>query len=215
MATVGAELAASWFLSAGPVGFFLLLILLFLLSIFLTALCNDCSRRSFELQHLEVERNPSTLIRVVKLEEVRENPMMADIQRDETEFRPKEATAESSSSFQRQQGAPQTPPDPLPEEEPSGAFTPWRSHLMAPQSKDLNGSSHIYQTIEGGRGGGSDAPANHKPAQEPGDRGRNSVYARINKKMRLTEPPVPTAEESQVEEEPSPPLPYRTEEMEG
>lgn len=41
MAAIGAEAAASWFLSSGAVGFFVLLLLL---SIFLTALCSDCSR---------------------------------------------------------------------------------------------------------------------------------------------------------------------------
>ncbi|XP_072235901.1 uncharacterized protein [Leuresthes tenuis] len=220
---MAAELAASWFLSSGPVCFFILLILL---SIFLTALCNDCSRRSFELRDPELNRNPSTLIRVVKLEEVRENPMIDDIQKDEGEFRPKEATAEPFGAFQGQQGAPQTPPEPLPEEEPS--FTPWRNHLVEPQSKDLNGSSHIYQTIGGEWSSKSDAPANHSSVQqrdeEHGARSAtaaesgDSVYARVSKKMRVSEPPVHTPEQLQIEEEEeesSPPLPDRTEQMEG
>ena len=98
---------------------------------------------------------------------------------------------------------------------------------------DLNGSSHIYQTIGGEWGSSSDAAANRSSVQqrddehdarsattmESGDRGGNSVYARVSKKMRLTEPPVHTPEPLQIEEEEeeesSPPLPDRTEQMEG
>ncbi|KAM9765863.1 uncharacterized protein ACNS7B_002761 isoform 1-T2 [Menidia menidia] len=198
-----AEAAVSWLLSSGLVSF----VLLILLSVLLSALCSDCYRRSFELGDGSLERNPSTLIRVVKLEEVQENPMSSQIQEDEREC---EATP-------GQQGEPQT--EPPPGDGAPVTFTPWRSHLVEPQSKDLNGSTHIYQTV--GEGGGSQAPANHKPApqhkQDLGD--ENSVYARVSKKLRGA--PVHTPEEAQVdkeeekEEEPSPPLPQRTQEMEG
>jgi len=36
--------------------------------------------------------------------------------------------------------------DPLPEEEPSFTFTPWRSHLVEPQSK---GFYHLFSTTAG------------------------------------------------------------------
>ncbi|XP_071757220.1 uncharacterized protein LOC139913158 isoform X2 [Centroberyx gerrardi] len=101
MSPVG-EVMGSWSMSSGVVSLFLLL---FLLSIFLTALCSDCGRRSFELQDPEVERNPSALIRVVKLEDAmvgRENPMMHEIRNDE-------------------------------KEENSSWYKPWRSHLGALQ----------------------------------------------------------------------------------
>ncbi|XP_035855060.1 uncharacterized protein LOC118494676 isoform X2 [Sander lucioperca] len=86
MAAVGAEATGPWFLSSGVVSVFLLLLLLFLLSIFLTALCSECSRRGFELRDSEATKDPSALIRVVKLEEAmvaRENPMIHEIQNDE------------------------------------------------------------------------------------------------------------------------------------
>ncbi|KAM4743832.1 uncharacterized protein FYW61_000067 isoform 4-T9 [Anableps anableps] len=80
MAAVGAAVTGSWFPSPGLVG---LLVLLLLLSIFLAALCSDCNRNSFELQESKAEKHPSALIRVVKLEEVKENPMIGEIQKDE------------------------------------------------------------------------------------------------------------------------------------
>ncbi|XP_071345968.1 uncharacterized protein [Trachinotus anak] len=205
MAAVGAEVTGSWFLSSsGVVGLFIVLLLL---SIFLTALCSDCSRRSFELGDSETDKNPSALIRVVKLEEsggARENPMIREIQTDEKEFSP--------------------------HEENSVPFTPWRSHLGAPQNnQEVNSSTppdsdHIYHTIAP-----SSPPANQEPGQEDrgrdhsavvavdsSDRSRNSVYAQVSRKERKTTPPVHTPEVVQVEEEESsPPLPDRKAEMEG
>ncbi|XP_056229302.1 uncharacterized protein si:ch73-204p21.2 [Seriola aureovittata] len=139
MAAVGAEVTASWFLSSGVVGF---LIILLLLSIFLMALCSNCGRRSFELRDSETDKNPSALIRVVKLEdtrEARENPMISEIQNDEKEFT-------------RHEG---------------NSFTPWRSHLGAPENNQdvqTNGSAAVMETRGnsdaaggGGAGGGRGA----------------------------------------------------------
>ncbi|XP_033933414.1 uncharacterized protein [Pseudochaenichthys georgianus] len=113
MAPVGSEVDV--FLSSG-VFFFILLVFL---SIFLTALCSECSRRSFELRDPAVNKDPSSLIRVVKLEDAmvaRENPMIAEIQNDEKD---------------------------------SVSFTPWRSHLAAPQHHPdarTNGSAAVMKT---------------------------------------------------------------------
>ncbi|XP_061563849.1 uncharacterized protein LOC133418941 [Cololabis saira] len=202
MAAVGAAGAASWFLPSGLVGF---LVLLILLSIFLIAVCMDCGRHSFELQDPQIDKFSSTLIRVVKLEEVRENPMIDEIQKDEKE--------------------------PVPEEVSSTSFTPWRSHPMAPPSQDLD-SAHLFQTIGGRRdNGASSGPANDNPAQRQNgggddqhagrsvakitlsDHDRNSIYARVSKKVRLTNLPVHAPEEPEGDE-PSPPLPYRGAELE-
>ncbi|KAM7424769.1 hypothetical protein PAMA_000905 [Pampus argenteus] len=202
MAAVGAEVTG---LMSGVVGFFLLL---FLLSIFLAALCSECSRDSLELHNPKVDKSPSALIRVVKLEDVaRENPMISEIQSDEKEFNPDEGN--------------------------SVTFTPWRSHLGAPQHQDLNSaappdSAHIYNTIGGRRsaGDGSSVSTNHEPADKGGaadlsDSDRNSVYARVSKKIRLTTPPVITpevqvvVEEEEEEDESSPPLPNREASLEG
>ncbi|MED6278183.1 hypothetical protein CHARACLAT_021081, partial [Characodon lateralis] len=222
MAAVGAEVTRLWFLSSGLVGLFIIVLLL---SIFLTAICLDCNRHSFELQDSETEKHPSALIRVVKLEEVKENPMIGEIQKDEKEFHPKGDPAVSLSSSQSQQGELQTLPDPNPSEGTS--VTPWRSHLMAPQSRDLNGSTpqalkHINQTAGDGRGNSGEAlspSANHLSTQlhyiaHSDD--RNLVYARVSKKLRLTNSTVPTPEEAEPkleeeepEEERSPPLPDR------
>ncbi|CAI5646411.1 uncharacterized protein si:ch73-204p21.2 isoform X1 [Oreochromis niloticus] len=199
MAT-GPDVIEMWLLSSGVVSFFMLLLIL---SIFLTGLCSDCGRHSFELQDPEVNRTPSTLISVVKLEEVRENPTINEIQNDEKQSRP--------------------------EEEVSVQFTPWRSHLGVPQSQDQN-AEHIYHTI-GGHGTNPDIssppmPANHKPArahdaalEDFSNYDRNSVYAQVSKKLSssASPPPVHTPAEIPVEEEEesSPPLPERTAEMEG
>uniref|UniRef100_UPI0037E8B051 uncharacterized protein n=1 Tax=Semicossyphus pulcher TaxID=241346 RepID=UPI0037E8B051 len=166
MAAVGAEVTGSFFLSSGVVSFFILLLLL---SIFLTALCSDCGRRSFELREPE-DKNPSALIRVVKLEEAmvaRENPMINEIRNDEKEFKPAEViTTSSAYLWNSHQGAPQPHQgvfsdvqtngsaavmtaasdseiagDSNPEEEISVSFTPWRNHLRAPQSHDLHTSA--------------------------------------------------------------------------
>ncbi|XP_042077499.1 uncharacterized protein si:ch73-204p21.2 isoform X1 [Haplochromis burtoni] len=197
MAT-GPDAIELWLLPSGVVSFFILLLIL---SIFLTGLCSDCGRHSFELQDLEVNRTPSTLISVVKLEEVRENPTINEIQNDEKQSRP--------------------------EEEVSVQFTPWRSHLGAPQSQDQN-AEHIYHAI-GGHGTNPDIsspamPANHKPArahdaalEDFSNYDGDSVYAQVSKKLSssASPPPVHTPAEIQEEEEPSPPLPERTAEMEG
>lgn len=67
-------------------------------------------------------------------------------------------------------------------------------------------------------------PANHKPAREhdatledSSNYDRDSVYAQVSKKLSssASPPPVHTPAEIQEEEEPSPPLPERTAEMEG
>ncbi|XP_054876996.1 uncharacterized protein LOC129352149 isoform X4 [Poeciliopsis prolifica] len=68
-------------------------------------------RNSFELQDSETEKRPSALIRVVKLEEVKENPMIGEIQKDEREFRPGGGPAEPVSSSEGQQGELQSRPD--------------------------------------------------------------------------------------------------------
>ncbi|XP_073320694.1 uncharacterized protein [Pagrus major] len=227
MAAVGSEVTCSWFLSSGVVSFFILLLLL---SIFLTALCSDCRRRSFELRDPEVDRNPSSLIRVVKLEEAmgaRENPMINEIQNDE------KGNAASFTPWRSHLGAPhnqqvvQTNGSTAVTKTMSGSetsgdenpvsFTPWRSHLGAPQSQDLSSSApqdHIYSVIRGGRGSSGDAdasspPTNQEPGEERGARSeatldlndRNSMYARVSRKERQATPPVHTPEEVQVEEE--------------
>ncbi|XP_029283611.1 uncharacterized protein LOC115005805 isoform X3 [Cottoperca gobio] len=207
MAAVGAEV--SGLLTSGVFGFFLLLLLL---SIFLTALCSECSRRSFELRDSTADREPSSLIRVVKLEDAmvaRENPMIGEIQYDEKEFNPSEGSTVSVS--------------------------PWRSHLGELQNhQDVHSPpppDHIYHTIGGGGGGGggggrsrsdadlSSAPTNQEPGEErsaaagePID--RNSVYAQVSKKARPTTPPAHTPEEAAEQEESSPPLPDRKSQLE-
>ncbi|XP_038131679.1 uncharacterized protein si:ch73-204p21.2 [Cyprinodon tularosa] len=211
MAALGAEVTGSWFLSPGLFG---LLVFLLLLSIFLTALCSDCNRHSFELQDPKTEKNPSTLIRVVRLEEVRENPMMGEIQKDEGEFHHEGDPAEASDS---QQGAPQTLPDPNSSEGTSAIAPPWRSHLGAPTSRDLNGSTpqasdHTPHTA--GEGRGNSRETNRLSTQlnyisPPDD--KNSVYARVSKKLRLANSAAPTAEEAEPQlKERTPPLPDRS-----
>ncbi|CAB1448825.1 unnamed protein product [Pleuronectes platessa] len=155
----------SWSLSSGVVGSFILLLLL---SIFLSALCSECSRRSFELQDSESDANPSTLISVVKLEETltsRDNPVISEIQNDEKDFRPSEGNLVSFPPWKSHLGASQNGQDVLTNgsaaametspaaesravEENSDQFTTWRSHLRAPEQQDSN---HIYHSIGGGR----------------------------------------------------------------
>ncbi|XP_036067277.1 uncharacterized protein si:ch73-204p21.2 [Oryzias melastigma] len=234
MASLESVLSASS-LSSGLVPAFVLLLLL---TIFLTALCSDCNRRSFELKDPESAKSPPALIRVVRLEEVRENPMIQEIQKDEKEFHPKEETP--SSPFHIQQGEPKTDEDSLPEETPV-SFIPWRSHLVAPESKDLNGSvpsdsAHLFNPLEWGRSNSNNEPspsAGDGLPQPHGDGAprsavtlhfsgpdRNSVYARVSKKLRLTDSPVHSSEVKQEEqeeaggqEEEAPPLPDRKLEM--
>ncbi|XP_070686547.1 uncharacterized protein [Pempheris klunzingeri] len=191
MAAVGAEVAGSLcFPPPGVVGFFILLLLL---SIFLTALCSNCGRRSFELREPE-EKNPSALIRVVKLEEVmvvRENPMINDIQNDEKDLSPAEESVASVPSWRSHLGASQSHQDVQtngsaavmktageewsPEQEDAVPFTPWRSHLRAPQSQGMNSSApsdsdHIYHVIADGVNGGGGAYLSPPTNQEPGVR---------------------------------------------
>ncbi|XP_069572051.1 uncharacterized protein [Brachyistius frenatus] len=232
MAAVGAEVTGSWFPSSGVVMFFILVLLL---SIFLTALCGDCYKHSFKLEERPMSKNSSILIKVVKLEEARENPTINEIQNDEKEFHPHEENPATLTPSTNHLEAPQTQRESHPEEEASVPYTPWRSHLAAPQNGDLNSSSppdsnHIYQTVREGRDSGGDAPwANHKPApQRSGDacpaeataadlrdRDRNSIYARVSKKLSTNTSPVCTPEEAPVEEESSPPLPERRTQLEG
>nr|XP_040035125.1 uncharacterized protein si:ch73-204p21.2 isoform X2 [Gasterosteus aculeatus aculeatus] len=76
----------SWLSASGVVGFFILLLLL---SIFLSPLCSGCSRRSFELRDSEVDKDPSTLIKVAKLEDglvERENPRINEDLKDDIDI---------------------------------------------------------------------------------------------------------------------------------
>ncbi|XP_059213778.1 uncharacterized protein si:ch73-204p21.2 [Centropristis striata] len=224
MAALGAEVAGSWVLTSGVVSFFIVLVLL---SIFLTALCSECSRRSFELRDPDTGKDPSALIRVVKLEEVaRENPMINEIQNDEKDVQTNGSPAVKQTADRDSELAAESNPD---EETSPVSFTPWRSHLGAPQSNpdvDSSALDHIYHTIGGGGGGGgrgngnmSSPPTNQEPAGAhsagAGDStDRNSVYARVSKKTRPAPPPypAPAPEQLQVqqeEEESSPPLPRR------
>ncbi|KAM4743825.1 uncharacterized protein FYW61_000067 isoform 2-T2 [Anableps anableps] len=203
MAAVGAAVTGSWFPSPGLVG---LLVLLLLLSIFLAALCSDCNRNSFELQESKAEKHPSALIRVVKLEEVKENPMIGEIQKDEKEFRPEGDPAVPCSSSESQQGELQPRSDPNPSEGTSLHVPSWRSHLVAPESRDLNGEARAPSTNRL-------STQLHYVAHSDDI---NSVYARVSKKLRLANSPVPTPEEAEPkpeeaepEEERSPPLPDR------
>ncbi|XP_042341229.1 uncharacterized protein si:ch73-204p21.2 isoform X1 [Plectropomus leopardus] len=187
MTAVGAEVTGSWFLMSGVAGFFIILLLL---SIFLTALCSECSKRSFELRDPEADKDPSTLIRVVKLEDAmvaRENPMINEIQNDEKDLTPREANTVSFTPWRSHLGASQNHKDVQtngsaaltktesdsekaeesnPEEETSVPFTPWRSHLREPENQD-----HIYHTIGGGQSSsGGDADVSSLPTnQEPGE----------------------------------------------
>ncbi|XP_062248421.1 uncharacterized protein si:ch73-204p21.2 isoform X4 [Platichthys flesus] len=224
MAAVGAGVIGvigSWSLSSGVVGSFIILLLL---SILLSALCSECSRRSFELQDSERDANPSTLISVVKLEETltsRDNPVISKIQNDEKDFRPSEGNLVSFPSWKSHLGAPQNGQESRAVAENSVQFTTWRSHLRAPEQEP----NHIYHSIGRGRTDSTTVTPRTNPDQEGGDRARpdvktlefselNSVYAQVSRKMRQAPPPVQTPVVAQVREgeegeEPSPPLPDR------
>ncbi|KAG7239556.1 hypothetical protein INR49_028707 [Caranx melampygus] len=220
MAAIGAEVTASWFLSSGVVGFFILLLLL---SIFLTALCSDCSRRSFELRDSDTNKNPSALIRVVKLEDTaRENPMISEIQSDEKDIQTNGgAIVMGTGGNSAAAGGGESSPL-----EKSVEVMLWRSQLRASQKQDDSSSAppdsdHIYHTISLPL---SPPPTNQEPGQledgrseapvELSDGSRNSVYAQVTRKSKKDTPPDHTPEVDQVEEEESsPPLPGR--EMEG
>ncbi|XP_029283610.1 uncharacterized protein LOC115005805 isoform X2 [Cottoperca gobio] len=226
MAAVGAEV--SGLLTSGVFGFFLLLLLL---SIFLTALCSECSRRSFELRDSTADREPSSLIRVVKLEDAmvaRENPMIGEIQYDEKEFNPSEGSTVSVSPWRSHLGELQNHQD----VQTNGSAV--KTESDSESAKDVHSPpppDHIYHTIGGGGGGGggggrsrsdadlSSAPTNQEPGEErsaaagePID--RNSVYAQVSKKARPTTPPAHTPEEAAEQEESSPPLPDRKSQLE-
>ncbi|XP_068174888.1 uncharacterized protein si:ch73-204p21.2 [Antennarius striatus] len=240
MAAVGPEVTEFSFLLPGPISVVLLFLLL---SIFLTALCSDCKRQSFELQDPNADKNPPNLISVVSLEdalEVRENPAIDEIQKDEV-------NPVSVTNWSGHWGAPQNPQQNFPavqanggveamktpdeaeppsdsEEEVAMELTPWRSHLRAPQNHD---SAHIYQIIErekngsgGGDGDEQSAPTNQQPEEDGAHvaqaTDRNDMYARVSKKVRPIASPVRTPEAGQEgEEEESPPLPHREAVLEG
>lgn len=100
-------------------------------------------------------------------------------------------------------------------------------------SVDLNGTapsdsdSHLFNPMECGRSNDIPSPpANDSPAQQRHGNGeprsavtlhfsgpdRNSVYARVSKKLRLTDSP---EEKQEGPEEAGPPLPDRNPEMDG
>ncbi|XP_030642933.1 uncharacterized protein si:ch73-204p21.2 isoform X2 [Chanos chanos] len=67
------------------------LLILFTLAILVLTLCASCRKQSFELEGAKVQRNSSSLVRVVKLEEAVEgtqNPRADDIQTDEIDLTP-------------------------------------------------------------------------------------------------------------------------------
>ncbi|XP_063039913.1 uncharacterized protein si:ch73-204p21.2 [Engraulis encrasicolus] len=74
---------------AGPAITVLAFIALLLILINLLNVCTMCQKQSFELQHegAKVERNSSTLVRVVKLEDAaKENPAIEEIKNDEQDL---------------------------------------------------------------------------------------------------------------------------------
>lgn len=167
-----------------------------------------------------MDRNPSSLIRVVKLEEARENPMINEIQNDEKEFVPEGGFVPWRSHL----GALQHKTESLPEAAAPVSFPPWRNHLVAPQSHD---SAHIHDVMNGGRSSSDDASsptANQSgdPDVPPPAADLNTVYARISKKMNVSNSPagLPGNSPEEVkrreeEEEMKPPLPDRRTEMDG
>ncbi|XP_040925961.1 uncharacterized protein si:ch73-204p21.2 isoform X1 [Betta splendens] len=215
MAAIGAEVTSSFFLPPGVVSVFILLLLL---SIFLTSLCSDCGRRSFELQESSVDKHPSSLIKVVKLEDAmtaRENPMIHEIQSDEKENHLKEGTRVQAAAPSSHMVAPPLNQAVRAEEEASAQFTPWRSHLTGAHSRD-----HIYHTIGEEQAAPSPA-ANQEPRSEAAAEGLggsnvNSVYAQVSKKATKTPTAATVHPPEQVqEEEESPPLPGRTADVEA
>eukprot|EP00063_Salmo_salar_P091709 XP_014066544.1 PREDICTED: uncharacterized protein LOC106611162 [Salmo salar] len=108
---------------------FVVFSLLFLLLSIILALCTNCRRHSFTLRDggEEVDRTQSQLVRVVKLEDAlaaRENPMINDIRKDESDFSPR---PEDSVI-----GVPDQPPA----EQDVTWLKPWRSHREAPDQGD-------------------------------------------------------------------------------
>ncbi|XP_024286051.1 uncharacterized protein LOC112256787 isoform X1 [Oncorhynchus tshawytscha] len=108
---------------------FVMFSLLFLLLSIILALCTNCRRHSFTLRDggEEVDRTQSQLVRVVKLEDAlaaRENPMINDIRKDESDFspRPEESVI----------GVPEQPPA----DQDVTWLKPWRSHREAPDQGD-------------------------------------------------------------------------------
>ncbi|KAM3625322.1 uncharacterized protein V6R79_010228 [Siganus canaliculatus] len=209
MATVGADVTGSWFLSLGLVGSFVLLLLL---SIFLSGLCSNCGRRSFELQDPELDRNPPSLIRV--------KTPFPSFHGGATCNRTAKVSVQHYCSSEEVQGnsaikRTATGPDPVAEEQQDGAmvFTSWRNHLGAPQSQDLNHSNHIYQVIRGGRssfnsnGDALSLTTNQEQVQEPCELSEpaediKSMYARVSKRTKTNQTPEQVKEEvKEVKEE--------------
>ncbi|XP_068455476.1 uncharacterized protein [Clinocottus analis] len=232
MASVGVEVSGSWLPASGAVGFFVALLLL---SIFLTALCSECSRRSFELKDSQADKDPSALIKVVKLQEAvqeRENPAL-DL-KEETDFQPSKGDTVSFIPWRRHLEAPpnhsdtpagageavndsvihpESPEESNPEEESPAPFTLWRTHLK-PEENFSIATDNLYHSIGGG-GSSGHAPStltNHGPGEEPGDRPAapgsvdvNSLYAQLS--MEEATPPLPAPQDELEEEGSAPPPP--------
>ncbi|CAL8403705.1 unnamed protein product [Boreogadus saida] len=128
MAPVGREFLGSWMLSTATVspnmGVFSLLLLL-IISIFVTSLCSSCARRTFDMTEPVVEDTPSELTKVAKLEDsttsAKENPLFNDIKIDEYE---------------------NTLPVQSSEDESVPSYTPWRCHLV-PQKQPEGGDYQV------------------------------------------------------------------------
>ncbi|KAM4603054.1 uncharacterized protein ACJ7VT_019595 [Polymixia lowei] len=194
MAPVGGEVAGSWtvsLVSYSPEVALLCLLVLLLLSIFLTALCNDCGRQSFDLRDSELERNPSALIKVVKLEDAmvaRENPMINEIRIDEKDG--VQISNGTSGTTEKGRASPQADSavdvNSIPSRELQASATPTAMSLppaildpaglpslepeglkglrSAAQSREA-GRQHIYDVIaEKGSGRVAPPTANQKPA---------------------------------------------------
>ncbi|XP_029978251.1 uncharacterized protein LOC115410649 isoform X2 [Sphaeramia orbicularis] len=204
MAVITAEVV----LSSGVIS----AVILLLLAIFITALCSDCKRRSFELQESGLDKHPSTLIKVVRLEDaVRENPMITDIRNDEKDVRTNGCAAIGKTGSSSDATGESSP-----EEETTVTFTPWRSHLGAPVDQEPD-STHIYHYI--GRGSmDANASSNHDDRRSADvDLNGQSVYAQVGKRERQATPPHHSPENAQVDkvDEVSPPLPNRMAELDG
>ncbi|XP_034016508.1 uncharacterized protein si:ch73-204p21.2 isoform X2 [Thalassophryne amazonica] len=224
MAPVGAEVSGSFLLSSDVI---ILFVLLLLLSVFLAALCTDCIRHSFELQDAKVEKHPSVLINVVKLEDsmtARENPVLHEIQSDEKDVQTNGSTAGKRTGSDSDTAAESN------EDENSISFIPWRSHLVVsqphapPLTSTSSDSTPIYHVV-GATQSETLPPSlatNHKPAptwhsEDGGDKLNEDVrdtnsrntYARIDRKEKSPTPlPVRHTKEEQWAES-SPPLPNR------
>lgn len=98
-------------------------LMVLVLTVLFTALCSHCGRRSFELRDTTQEKRPSTLVRVVKLdEEARENPFVEKSKDGQENVH--------VTPWRSHLGAPQVQ-DSSSEDSP-GTVPLWRSHLGAP-----------------------------------------------------------------------------------